>query len=424
MRPGNWRWLSAGLLLFGVLLAGSQWRALESFSSDLQARLVAELPPRLVYAPETWDGRQHTWRTLAERIDRDLAQLRPEPRPGPLRECRAQVLRVQQEHFAAADAGERRLLLRWLRGASEREVELGLRCQRNWAYLLPVNAVLAALATGLLASLPRPPSARRRRYLQTLSGLGCPPREARALSRDIDAFSAGQLQLLDIYLQSPLESWELSPAAAIGRAGSEAVAELSPTERVWLREALAWYRGDAERALAVACADASLVLLPGCATVVAHGVEIRLPTTPFFYYYWYALRRLRDSDTDTDTDTNADSDSGNEAGGWYTNPSSSRADFEGGRELLELMVAHNGHNKAINDLREKGLRAKTLDQNRSKVREVLQNRLGERLAADYLFELERDPRTARFRCRLATAPEAIRVQSERPDVPPAREKSA
>ncbi len=48
-----------------------------------------------------------------------------------------------------------------------------------------------------------------------------------------------------------------------------------------------------------------------------------------------------------------------------------------------------------------------LDQNRSKVKEELVRVMGEELAAPYLFRMERDPATARYRYRLALDPERI-----------------
>ena len=71
------------------------------------------------------------------------------------------------------------------------------------------------------------------------------------------------------------------------------------------------------------------------------------------------------------------------------------------------MQHYGGHGKAINDLQSNGLKAKTLDQNRSKIKDELVSVLGETLAADYLFETARDAQSGRSKYRIKLPPEAI-----------------
>lgn len=66
------------------------------------------------------------------------------------------------------------------------------------------------------------------------------------------------------------------------------------------------------------------------------------------------------------------------------------------------MQEHGGHQKAIKELEAHGVRAKTMDQNRNKVKEELTKVLGEAVAEQYLFETRRDPRTGRNHYRLKT----------------------
>lgn len=108
-----------------------------------------------------------------------------------------------------------------------------------------------------------------------------------------------------------------------------------------------------------------------------HGLEVTMAKTPLFYYFWYARRRVLQQ-------------------GLYVNPGASRPDHQQGIWLAGLMERWGGHAKAINDLREAGLKGKTLDQNRNKIKDELTRALGE-LALPYLFEAERDLATARYR---------------------------
>lgn len=145
-------------------------------------------------------------------------------------------------------------------------------------------------------------------------------------------------------------------------------------------------------------------------SVVIHGLTVNLPKTPFFYYAWYALQRQSGA-----------------GDGWLLNPATDRPDRELAESLISLMATCGGHQKAINDLREHGVRAKILDQNRNKVKDELIRALGDELAGNFLFESERDPRSARYRYRLLCSPAMIRTRGK-PDSPreahPARSTNA
>lgn len=141
-------------------------------------------------------------------------------------------------------------------------------------------------------------------------------------------------------------------------------------------------------------AQPQLLLRPATSTVVCAGSEVRLPSTPFIYYLWYAHRRLADIDS-----------------GWYLNPPSGGSDMAAAGELLVLMDQLGAHPKARRELAEKGLRAKVLDQNRSKAKDELTRVLGEEVAADYLFDAERDGRSARYRYRLRLEPGQIHTEA-------------
>ena len=74
-----------------------------------------------------------------------------------------------------------------------------------------------------------------------------------------------------------------------------------------------------------------------------------------------------------------------------------------------MFEKYGGHAKAASEPQEKGLRAKTLDQNRSKIKDELVRHLCEELALPYLFDVQRDLRTARFNYRISLAPEFIKI---------------
>ncbi|WP_421418312.1 hypothetical protein ACN9JF_08515 [Pseudoalteromonas lipolytica] len=113
--------------------------------------------------------------------------------------------------------------------------------------------------------------------------------------------------------------------------------------------------------------------------VIIHGVPIRISKTPLLYYFWYAKRKFEGEPA-------------------YLNPPQAKPDQKSGQVLAKLMLQYSGHQKAIRDL-DGGLKSKTLDQNRNKIKTELQRVLDD-LACDYLFDCERDERTARYRYSL------------------------
>lgn len=168
---------------------------------------------------------------------------------------------------------------------------------------------------------------------------------------------------------------------------------LSGTPLKWYQLACKTY--PKSKAKQIATSNNTLVFSPAHHELSIHGMPITLSKTPYFYYLWYAQRRLAAS----------------VPGGWHLNPSQLQADTRSAQELIALMRCFKGHTKAINDLESNDLRAKTLDRNRNKIKEELTAVLGEELAADYLFDAERDPRTNRFKYRLKMPPEKISIKN-------------
>jgi hypothetical protein len=127
-------------------------------------------------------------------------------------------------------------------------------------------------------------------------------------------------------------------------------------------------------------------------TLQLHGLDVPVSGTPLFYYAWYAMARQQE-----------------EGKGWITNPATNRPDPAAGRELIKLMSHYDGHARAINDLERAGLKARTLDQNRSKIKDEIVAVLGEELADAYLFEASKHPNGIQMRYRLRVAAHAIKI---------------
>ncbi len=166
------------------------------------------------------------------------------------------------------------------------------------------------------------------------------------------------------------------------------IQQLSNSQNQWLIVALEQGKTINE-AIAIALADNELIFDLNRQQVFIHGLAIRLSKTPLFYYYWYAQRKMVGTPA-------------------YLNPPATKPDVENGLVLAKLMAEFSGHQKAIRDLTDEGLKGKTLDQNRNKIKTELQTVLGN-LAQEYLFESERDVKTARYKYSLKLNSSQIRI---------------
>ena len=109
----------------------------------------------------------------------------------------------------------------------------------------------------------------------------------------------------------------------------------------------------------------------------------------YFIIFWYAKRKFEGEPA-------------------YLNPPQGKPDHKNG-QVAKLMQQYGGHQKAIRDL-DGGLKSKTLDQNRNKIKTELQRVLDD-LACDYLFDSERDERTARYRYSLKLSASQLKFVS-------------
>ncbi|WP_337880068.1 hypothetical protein [Rheinheimera sp.] len=167
--------------------------------------------------------------------------------------------------------------------------------------------------------------------------------------------------------------------------------QLHCNEPDWLVLAARQLPDDPAAIWAVANAEPQLKFQLETGQLWVHGLELKLSRTPFLYYYWYASRRksaLQD--------------------GWVLNPASNRPSTDYAAELTALMLQGHGHKKALQDI-EAGVKAKTLDQNRSKLRDELEQQLGPALAQQFLFDCHKDVKSSRSHYRMMTAPEQIEL---------------
>ena len=333
------RLVALWVLLSLCFCALATWQAQRTLAQDISAQLNQQLPEKLALALQARIAHDELNQWVVDRLEQDLQNFVPAGGLPLVRKVSARVTQlIVDEH--SPEVGDIRV--QWHIGSEPRSTLLVLDCQYNWPLLIASQSLLALLLVVALGLLPRPLSGAQRARIAQLVQRGLPPMQARGLSET-----------------------------------------LTDQQLAWFDCAVRANGDDTEEALAVAAMDNLLEF--DCTThqVSVHGVAVKLSKTPFFYYLWYAQQRQ-----------------GGEREGWFLNPPVNRPDRAAAESLIELMEAHGGHNKSINDLREHGLRAKTLDQNRNKIRDELVSILGENLAIPFLFESERDLKSGRYRHRL------------------------
>jgi hypothetical protein len=272
-----------------------------------------------------------------------------------------------------------------------RPVDVGVACEyRLWPDLLWTTALGLAFFL-LYVRTAQPLSGGRFRWMNELIARGYEKREAHELcaSAEAGSWSLNGLQLRCFEaLHKPVER---NFADAMRVASDPRVADLSQRQIEWLVWWLQRNHGDLDAGVAIAWAPDTVEIDLTRGSLRIHGVDVSVNRTPLFYYAWYAHnRQLGD--------------------GWLTNPQSNKPDKRAGAELAQLMWNCAGHAKAAAGVEEAGLKAKTLDQNRSKIKQEIVAALGEHLGAPYLFDERRDPKTGRMSYRLRVAPDELRIR--------------
>lgn len=383
--------LPAACLFFCLLLAVAVALAYLTATQKLAAELEQHLPAVVNKALEDNHGFQHkVVPYLLEQLNADLSQVQLQPASFLISHCSVSISQIG-EGAATKDSQT----IEWLSGTHQRFANVELQCAVNTPAVAVLAAVVVLLLLGLVWLLPVPVSLLREKFITKAVQSGTAVTEALALTEPLQAaVAADRLLFLEQLLQ---QQFSLADAMALAFCRSE---QWNPEcDLQWLKLGWQTYPADSERAFQIANAPALLEFQLSRSSVLVHGLEIELPRTPLLYYYWYAMQRLQT------------------AQGWVLNPASNKPDQQLALDISLLMENLHGHKKAIQDLQEQGLKAKTLDQNRSKIRDELMSVLGAELAYPYLFDSQKSVRTGRFSYRLMTAPEHIILHQPQPAEP-------
>ncbi|MDF3123831.1 hypothetical protein [Rheinheimera sp. 1928-s] len=387
--PSSFWLLAAGLLcalLLTVILA--YFTATEKLSAALEQQLPAVVNKAL---EDNHGFQQKVVPYLLEQLNADLSGISLQPGSVLINRCAVTLFQIGEG--AAPDSSR---TMQWLSGTHPRFARFEIHCVLNTAGISVASAVILLFLLVSAWLIPAPVSLQRERYITKALQSGCSMAEALTLTQPLQAVvTAERLGFLEQLLE---QHFSFADAMALAFCSSE---YWDPDcDLQWLK--LGWhiYPADCRRAFQIAKAPALLEFQLSRSSVMVHGVTIELPRTPLLYYYWYAIQRVQTAE------------------GWVLNPASNKPDLVLAQDISQLMEQWQGHKKAIQDLQEQGLKAKTLDQNRSKIRDELVSVLGAELAHPYLFDSQKSVRTGRFSYRLMTAPDSVllgQTNSSEPD---------
>jgi hypothetical protein len=384
-------WLAASALLSGFLFFASRMALERAVREQLQAHLLVTLDEAQFSNAQNRENDQRALQRMGTEINKALRDLVVSRWYSPLQDCAVQVLRIDDVDIVEQSSGKR-IAFSLPRNQIEREVVVGATWTPNWPLAVAVCALLGLLFFAIHWFFPQPLSKVHQRWLAYLLERGYG--ETRALdilcacdkaSLDLSSVQLGVLEQLHDAKNGNF-AWALTVA------GDARVAALEGNALDWFALGLRGSPADLDGALALANAQESVAIDLTGMTLHLRGINVPVSGTPLFYYAWYATARSQGE-------------------GWITNPATNRPDMAAGQELIELMSRFQGHARAINDLERTGLKARTLDQNRSKIKDEIVAVLGEKLGAIYLFETSKHPDGVHTRYRLQADSHCIRIVS-------------
>lgn len=309
--------------------------------------------------------------------------------------CQVTVYKIDGESITQKNQSTKQYVLLVPRNKISRPVEYGLSCQHNIeSYFL--WAILIAIVFYLIYFLiPYPLTQKQIEWMSYLLENGYDRRLAYACCSEVKLnslpFTKSQTQSFNALHIPEKKNFR----EAIQLVSDHRIINLSQHQIDWLEFFMPRCNYEVDQALTLTLSpDIVEIDLEHC-TLKIHAIDIEIKKTPLFYYAWYANKKIMGD-------------------GWLTNPQSNIPEKEPGKELAMLMSTYSGHAKAVYDLEEFGLKSKTLDQNRSKIKEVIVSVLGEKLAIPYLFEVQKDETRNRMSYRLKTSSDQIRLLTSSP----------
>lgn len=384
-------WLLLSILLAVFIFAASQSVLQDAVQEQVRRHLLLTLDEAHFGNTQNGENDKAALQRIGQQMNTQLQDIVVHRWYSPQKQCVVRLQRV--DDVAISDQPlQKKIIFSLPRNQVEREIVVGLSCSPNWQGAGAISTLLGFLFLMISLILPPPLSKTHRQWINYLLERGYSGMEAFDIVHRYVASSLAMNATQLVCLEQMHDRERRNFGSALKAVTDPRVAALGEAEVDWF---LLGLRGDPDRvtgALKLASAADLVEIDLHEMKLSVRGVHVPIGGTPLFYYAWYAMHRM----------------SGD---GWVTNPASNRPDPVLARELVDLMSRYDGHAKAINDLERTGLKARTLDQNRSKIKDDISAVLGEKLATAYLFEASRHPDGIHMRYRLQVEPQQIRIVS-------------
>jgi hypothetical protein len=384
-------WLLLSILLTVLIFSASQTVLQDAVQEQVRRHLLLTLDEAYFGNAQDGENDRAALQRIGQQINTQLQDFVTHRWYSPQDECVVRLQRIDDVEINNQSM-QKNIIFSLPRNQLEREIVVGMTCSPKWQGAGAITALLGFLFLMTSLIFPPPLSKAHRQWINYLLERGYSGVEAFDLVHRYNSASLTMNTTQLACLEHLHDRQQRNFGTALKVVTDTRVAGLVEAEVDWF---LLGLRGDPDRvscALELASAVESVEIDLHERKLSVRGLHIPIGGTPLFYYAWYAMHRM----------------SGD---GWVTNPASNRPDRVLAGELVELMSRFDGHAKAINDLERTGLKARTLDQNRSKIKDDIVAALGEKLATAYLFEASRHPDGIHMRYRLQVDSRHIRILS-------------
>ena len=382
-------WLLLSILLAVFMFAASQSVLEDAVQAKVRQHVLLTLDEAHFSSAQGGGNDLEALQRIGQQMSTALQDLVVNRWYAPQQECVVRLRRIDDVTIND-ETMQKDISFSLPRNQIEREIVVGLSCSPGWQGAGAISALLGILFLVISLLVPPPLSKAHRHWINYLLERGYSGMEAFAMVHQYEAVALTLNTTQLVCLEQMHDSERRNFAEVLKVVTGDRVAALGETGIDWF---LLGLRGDPDRlsdALELAAAMDYVEINLHEMTLSVRGLRVPIGGTPLFYYAWYAMRR-QDGD------------------GWITNPASNRPDRAAGQELIRLMTRYDGHARAINDLERAGLKARTLDQNRSKIKDDIVAVLGEQLADAYLFEASKHPDGIHTRYRLRVHGHQIRI---------------
>lgn len=373
------------LVVISFMLSAASFSASQlGLQLFVKQKLIENIRPKLQQTYYSQIDELSMSESIMERINADLQKVQISSPFETIEACSIELVSLNDKLIK-----QEYIQIKWLFGNDWYLAQAKFDCQTNWPRLMLTSLIFACLLLVIWLLAPKPRSKTQQILIEQALKAGSSTPEAQKIAQTLEAHYKHLIPIVNYCHQY---NFKIDIRALLLWLCEHHTIRLTEYQIHWFCRASQLFPNEFDKALTTALLDDTLSFQPETSTIVIRDIDIKLSKTPFYYLLWYAQYKA----------TNVNQ-------GWFINPATDKPDTIHSHQIMHLMQRLNGHAKAINELERNGLRAKTLDQNRNKIKDEISAILGDDIAPNFLFEFERDMQTSRFRYRLKLKTQQIHL---------------